>query len=308
VTESGRKRKQRSSARAPASDRQTLEDFLTSLAARSASGATIRAYRSDLTRLIDWLRREHLGVANLDRRVVARYADETGQGLAPATVARKLASLRAFLLWLSERDIIAPGAAELLRGPRRSPRVPEALPQADVERLFAAARDADNRSMGRDSLILELLYTCGLRSAEAVGLRVGDITSDGWLRVHGKGGRTRVLPLVVTVQRAVDNYLAHRPESASDALLLSHSGRPLDTSAVRRTIYRLARAAGLHGVHPHTLRHCCATHMLEGGADIRAIQEMLGHASISTTQGYTAVSPQYLRAAHATAHPRGGMP
>jgi len=276
------------------------------MAARSASGATIRAYRSDLTRLLDWLRREHLGVADLNRRVAARYADEMGQGLAPATVARKLASLRAFLLWLSERDIIAPGAAELLRGPRRSPRVPEALPKGDVERMFAAAREADTRAMGRDSLILELLYTCGLRSAEAVGLRVGDITSDGWLRVHGKGGRTRVLPLGGSVLRAVDYYLAHRPESASDALLLSHSGRPLDTSAVRRTIYRLGKAAGLHGVHPHTLRHCCATHMLEGGADIRAIQEMLGHASISTTQVYTAVSPQYLRATHATTHPRGG--
>ncbi len=295
--------------------------FLRELEVRGASPATRRSYASDLQQLLEWLAERDLTVADLGRRQVRAFSADLGRrGYAPATLARKLSTLRSFARHLTESGVLAADPARSLPGPRRRRRLPRVLSVADVDTLVAATEGTDPLAL-RDRLILELLYGCGLRSMELVALRLGDVqAAQAQLIIRGKGGKMRIVPLGDEAAAALRRYLergrgelegtrgdaGHGATEARRAapLLLSKSGRALLTSDVRRLVVKYSRLAGIDPASPHMLRHAYATHMLERGADLRAIQELLGHASVSTTQVYTHVSGAHLRRTYDLHHPR----
>jgi site-specific recombinase XerD len=268
---------------------------------------------------MEWLAACGCTVDTLDRRAVRAYSAHLGRrGYAPATLARKLSTLRGLSRFLTERGVLGADPTRLLPGPRRRRRLPHVLSQAEVEALLTAAGGTDPLAL-RDRAILELLYGCGLRSQEVVALALADLKpAQAQLIVHGKGGKMRVVPVGEEAAAAVRRYLergrgllaAGREDAARAAaaerrpLLLSRSGRALLTSDIRRLVVRYCRRAGLDAASPHMLRHAYATHMLERGADLRVIQELLGHASVSTTQVYTHVSGAHLRRVYDLHHPR----
>jgi len=292
--------------------------FLRELEVRGASAATRRSYASDLQQLLEWLAERDLTVSELGRRQVRAFSAELGRrGYAPATLARKLSTLRGFTRHLTESGVLAADPARSLPGPRRRRRLPRVLSVSDVDTLVAATGGTDPLAL-RDRLVLELLYGCGLRSMELVALRLGDVqAAQAQLIVHGKGGKTRIVPMGDEAAAALRRYLERgrgqlersqgqaAPGPRREApLLLSKSGRGLLTSDVRRLVVKCSRLAGIDHASPHMLRHAYATHMLERGADLRAIQELLGHASVSTTQVYTHVSGAHLRRTYELHHPR----
>jgi len=258
--------------------------------------STRRAYRVDLRQFAEWLDERRLRVEDVDVRVLVDYASELGRarrGLAPATIARKLSAIRAFL-----RFTLGPARVpDAALSPRRPQRLPEAPKPAEVDELLEAV-EGDGPLALRNRALLELVYSAGLRSGEAVGLDLADVDFEQELvRVRGKGGKERVVPLGEQAAHVLSRYLREaRPQlaaGAEDALFLSVRGRRLDTSTLRRLL-----------PHPHRLRHSFATHLLEGGADLRTIQELLGHSSLSTTQVYSHVSAKRLRRVYDRAHPR----
>ncbi len=260
------------------------------------SESTRRAYRSDLRDFARWLEREGTELERVDVRALAGYTSELGRArnrLSPATIARRLAAVRSLLRFtLGPGRVPAGGLA-----PRRSRRLPDAPRVAEVEHAIDAVV-GDGPLAFRNRALLELLYSCGLRSAEAVGLDVGDVLFDQEsVHVHGKGGKQRVVPLGEEAAWHLARYLRDgRPlllRGAQDAVFVSVRGRRLDTSTLRRLLR-----------HPHRLRHAYATHLLEGGADLRTIQELLGHASLSTTQIYSHVDARRLRRVYDRSHPR----
>jgi site-specific recombinase XerD len=266
------------------------------LASPALSESTRRAYATDLRELHDWLDARGLGVNDVDVRVLVDYAADLGRarrGLAPATISRKLAAVRSFL-----RFALGPARVpDASLGPRRARRLPEAPKQSEVESILDAV-DGDGALGLRNRALVELVYSAGLRSAEAVGLDLGDVDFEQeHVRVRGKGAKERIVPLGEEASHLVARYLREaRPQlarGAEDALFLSARGRRLDTSTLRRLL-----------PHPHRLRHSFATHLLEGGADLRTIQELLGHSSLSTTQVYSHVSAKRLRKVYDAAHPR----
>jgi site-specific recombinase XerD len=245
---------------------------------------------------------------------VRAFAAELGRrGYASATLARKLSSLRSLCRFLTTRGVLPSDPTRYLPGPRRHRRLPHALRPAEVDAICDAVTGSDALAL-RDRLLFELLYGCGLRSQELVDLRPDDVrAAQGELVVRGKGGRSRVVPLGDQAADALERYLTagrgalgrrgSQGGPPQGALLLTRNGRPLRTSDVRRIVAKYAAAAGLTA-SPHMFRHAYATHMLEHGADLRAIQELLGHSSVSTTQIYTAVSGAHLKAVHRRHHPR----
>jgi site-specific recombinase XerD len=267
---------------------------------------TLRAYGVDLAQLAQWAIRRELEPADLTHRHLRLFAGSLSErGAARSTVARKLAAVRTFFRQLVERGELEASPADLVAGPKRDSYLPRVLKPAEAARLLERIPAASPLDL-RDRAMLELAYAAGLRAEEAVNLDLDDADPDAEeLRVEGKGGRTRVVPVGEHAWRALGRYLARgRPalDTGRDrALFLSKSGRRLSTSDVRRRLRLQARQAG---VSPHTLRHSFATHLLEGGADLRAIQELLGHASISTTQTYTRVESGRLKRAYARSHPR----
>ena len=286
--------------------------YLRDLQVRGASAATLRSYSSDLQQLLEWLAGRGVTVDELDRRTARAFSGELGRrGYAPATLARKLSTLRGLCRFLSERGVLPADPTRLLPGPRRRRRLPRVLSLADVEAMLAAADGTEPLAL-RDRMLLELLYGCGLRSQEAVGLLLPDVdAAQAQLIVRGKGGKTRVVPLGEEAAGSVRRYLERgRPRLVSrgaddgSRLLLSRAGRPLLTSDIRRLVVKYSQRAGIDAASPHMLRHAYATHMLERGADLRAIQELLGHASVSTTQVYTHVSGAHLRRVYDLHHPR----
>jgi len=284
--------------------------FLRALEVRGASAATRRSYGSDLDQLLAWLAASSLTVGGLERRVVRAYSAELGRrGYAPATLARKLSTLRGLARFLTERGVLAADPTRLLPGPRRQRRLPRVLSLGDVEALLSAAGGTEPLAL-RDRLVIELLYGCGLRSQEAVRLALPDVKAgQAELIVHGKGGKMRIVPLGEEAAAALRRYRERGRGVLASAvteptLLLSRSGRPLLTSDIRRLVVKYCLRAGIEPASPHMLRHAYATHMLERGADLRAIQELLGHASVATTQVYTHVSGAHLRRAYDLHHPR----
>jgi integrase/recombinase XerD len=299
-------------AAAAADHRGDCAAYLRDLQVRGASAATRRSYSSDLRQLLEWLTERGLNVRSLDRRTVRAFSADLGRrGYAPATLARKLSTLRGLCRFLSERALLPADPTRLLPGPRRRRRLPRVLSLGDIEAMLAAADGTEPLAL-RDRMILELLYGCGLRSQEVVGLRLEDVKAgQAQLIVHGKGAKTRVVPLGEEGAAAVRRYMERgrgrllgERRREEPHLLVSKAGRPLLTSDIRRIVVKYCGVAGIDAASPHMLRHAYATHMLERGADLRAIQELLGHASVSTTQVYTHVSGAHLRRVYDLHHPR----
>ena len=267
------------------------------LASPGLSEATRRAYRSDLRGFARWLDSRGASLDDVDVRLFSEWAAELGRArphrLAPSTIARKLASVRALL-----RHALGPARVpEGSFSPRRPRRLPDAPKAAEVEDALRGLEGEGPLAL-RNRALVELVYSAGLRSAEAVGLDLADVDFEQELvRVRGKGGKERVVPLGEEAAHWLARYLREaRPQlarGAVDAVFLSARGRRLDTSTLRRTL-----------PHPHRLRHAFATHLLEGGADLRTIQELLGHSSLSTTQVYSHVDARRLRRVYDRAHPR----
>ena len=290
--------------------RRALSDFDDDLRVRAAAEKTRRAYAGDVARFAQWCAGHGLEPAVVDVRGLRRYAASLSQsGLAPSSLARNVASLRSFYRTLRERGAVDANPAELLTLPRRPRSLPHVLRPEELAILLDRIPAATALDL-RDRAMLELAYASGLRAEELVKLHLDSVEFDAeQVRVEGKGSKTRLVPVGEPALRALRAYLERaRPALAHDdepALLLSKSGRPLSTSDVRRRLKIWSARAGLGGaVHPHALRHSFATHLLNGGADLRSIQELLGHSSISTTQVYTQVESARLRRAYARSHPR----
>jgi integrase/recombinase XerC/integrase/recombinase XerD len=291
--------------------RTAMRTFDRELQRRGAAERTRRAYGVDLGQLALWSTAAGVEPDGVDYPVLRRYAAQlAGRGAGPRTVARKLAAIRSFFGSMVELGELTANPADLLPAPKQPQRLPRTLKAEDVAALLNRIPATTPLEL-RDRAMFELAYACGLRAEELVNLDLESIEFDAeQVRVEGKGGKTRFVPAGEPALRSVTRYLERgRPglagADAEPALLLSKSGRRLSTSDVRRRLRVWARhAAQQGGVHPHALRHSFATHLLEGGADLRAIQELLGHSSISTTQVYTRVESARLRAAYAKSHPR----
>jgi site-specific recombinase XerD len=266
----------------------------------SLAEGTRRAYRVDVGEFCSWLDAQGTALDDVDVRTLVEYVGQLGSArrargkLAPATIARKLAAVRAFL-----RHALGPARVPDARlAPRRGRRLPDA-PRRDAIDKQLAELEGDGALPLRNRALVELVYSAGLRSAEAVALDLGDVDFEQELVHvrHGKGGKDRVIPLGEEAAYWLARYLrASRPElarGANNALFLSATGKRLDTSTLRRL-----------APHPHRLRHAFATHLLEGGADLRTIQELLGHSSLSTTQVYSHVDARRLRKVYDSSHPR----
>ena len=274
-----------------------MEEIDRFLASPALSDATRRAYRTDVREFCDWLKRNGTKLDSVSVRTLADYAAHLGRArprkLAPTTIGRKLASVRSFL-----RFTLGPSRVpDVSFAPKRPRRLPDAPKTGEVDASLSAF-DGDEPLAVRNRALLELVYSAGLRSHEAVGLDLGDVDFEQeQVLVRGKGGKERVVPLGEEAALRLARYLHEaRPQllrGAENALFVSARGRRLDTSTLRRLF-----------AHPHRLRHAFATHLLEGGADLRTIQELLGHSSLSTTQIYSHVDGRRLRRVYDKAHPR----
>jgi len=293
-----------------------LQGFDADLRRRGAAEKTRRAYGADVGQFALWATRSGLEPAAVTPRSLRRYAAALSErGSAPTTVARKLASLRALFRSLREHGAVAQSPADLLSAPKKPSRLPKTLKPEEVAALLDRIPATTPLDL-RDRALFELAYSSGLRAEELVTLDAGSVDFDAEeIRVEGKGSKTRIVPVGEHALRAIARYaerarpaLACGPRGApgaEPALFLSKSGRRLSTSDVRRRLRVWTRHAALGGgVSPHWLRHSFATHLLEGGADLRSIQELLGHASLSTTQVYTQVESARLRSTYARSHPR----
>jgi site-specific recombinase XerD len=301
-----------------------LAGFDADLRRRAVAEKTRRAYGSDAQQFATWASASEITPIAVDVRILRRYAAHLSErGQAPTTVARKLAALRALFRTQVELGFRAENPAELLSAPKKPRRLPRVLRPAEVAALLDRIPETTPLEL-RDRAIFELAYASGLRAEELVLLQIDSVDFDAEVvRIEGKGGKTRIVPVGEHALQALERYLARaRPAlttygySPSDAdvaqgraLFLSKSGRGLGTSDIRRRLRTWARRAtaqapALAGAHPHALRHSFATHLLDGGADLRSIQELLGHSTISTTQVYTRVESARLRSAYASSHPR----
>lgn len=288
-----------------------FSDYL--LFERGLSSTTCRAYLADCRELVRFVTdREALRPSDVDygllREHVARLVD---RGLAPSTIARKLSALRGYFAYLLAERVVASDPTEKLEAPRPGRPLPEALTYPEVKRLLAAVHTTDELGL-RDLAVLEVLYGAGLRVSELTGLTVRHLQlEEGFVHVVGKGSKERLVPLGGRARDRLQRYLRElRPTldrgRSAGAVFLNAHGRPLGRMGVWQIVRRCVDRAGIgKPVSPHTLRHTFATHLLEGGADLASVQEMLGHSDISTTQIYTHVDRSYLRDVHRTYHPRG---
>ncbi len=285
---------------------------------RNCSPHTVRAYACDLDGYGRWADRAGIDPLCASHRDVRGYlAELDAAAYGRATISRRISAVRGFYGWLAAQGVIESDPTALLSGPKMSRRLPHTLRPGDIESLLAATRadagdDPQARALAlRNEALFEVVYAAGLRVSEAVSLTVGSIDAPSrQVKVFGKGSKERIVPVHDRALRAVDAYLRDgRPVLAKaldeKALFLSVRGRPLTTDAVRKTFKDLLSRAGLDGSYtPHDLRHSFATDVLAGGADLRSVQEMLGHVSLSTTQVYTHLAPERLKEAHRLAHPR----
>jgi integrase/recombinase XerD len=297
-----------------ANDDPTIGGFLALLAARRAP-RTVDAYRRDLAHFAAWLGRgnaESPSPARATTEDVERYvAQLRADGLSPATVARRLAALRTFYRHLVLLGLREDNPAAEIAPPRRARKLPRTLSAREAERLIEAAAGTAPRAL-RDSAIVELLYGAGLRVGELVSLDRGSVDlEDRFVRCTGKGGKERVVPIGRRAAEALRRYLArgrpHLDRRHRGELFLNAKGGPLTRTGVFLILRKIAAKAGLdpQRVHPHLLRHSFATHLLEGGADLRSVQEMLGHADLATTEVYTHVTDTRRRELYYQAHPHG---
>lgn len=277
---------------------------------------TVQAYRSDLTKLVSFLENDGIsrwpdvGLADLR----AWLASEHQTGSAPASLQRRSGAVRVFFRWLTAEGLIDHDPAAGLQSPKVPKRLPEALTQADARALFDAAIAVAQQTEGprgaRDVAILEVLYASGIRVSELCGSDIDDVdVARATIQVLGKGNRQRTVPLGAPALQAIETWLLRRPEwfneKSGPALFLGERGGRIDPRVVRRIVHEYVQAVPqAPDIGPHGLRHAMATHLLEGGADLRSVQEILGHQSLATTQIYTHVSNERLRAVYQQAHPR----
>ena len=276
------------------------------------SPATVAAYGGDLRELAGWLGERGVGGwGELSLPLISghlRSLDE--RGMATSSIARHMATIRVFGRWLESSGRVREDPAHLLSLPAGWQTLPDTLSRSQVEKLLGAPRESDAMYL-RDVAMLELLYGGGMRASELAGLEVGMLHAElGVARVFGKGAKERVVTLGGPAVQAAERYLRElrprlvREGRGTDRLLLSRTGRPITRVVVWQVVVKHARRAGLRDVHPHTLRHSFATHLLAGGADLRVVQELLGHSNIKTTQIYTHVDMGRLRDVVREHHPR----
>ena len=319
---------------------EALERYLASLAARDASPHTRRAYATALGAYLAWLDTAGLDWRTPERAALRRYLAELTEGHARTTVAQRLAAIRSLYRWARRTGVLATDPWAALATPRRPRRLPAVLATEEIERLLdAVGQDAGaaaevgpgphppSSSAGtrlrhalslRDVAVVEMAYAAGLRISELAGARLGALDlARGEVRVSGKGRKERIGLLGRPARSALGAYLVDgRPvlvaragagSRPTDALFINHRGAPLGARGIRYRLHRAALRAGLpDDATPHTLRHSFATHLLDGGADLRVVQELLGHADLATTQIYTHVAPGRLRSVYRRAHPRAG--
>jgi integrase/recombinase XerD len=298
-----------------------VESFLRQLAIeRGLAKNTVSAYRRDLRAYLAFLEQSKTAsFADVGEQTVANYAQSLVQvrGLASSSVARMLAAVRGLHKYLLSENQVTQDVAASVKPPKSSRRLPKAISVAEVERLLdaagpaAEAADSISSIRVRDRALLELLYATGARVSEVVNLDLDDLVDPTLVRLFGKGSKERIVPVGGFAQRALQAYLVRiRPALASlgkgtPALFLNQRGGRLSRQSAWQIISDAASTAELQGeISPHTLRHSFATHLLEGGADVRVVQELLGHSSVATTQIYTLVTVDRLREIYATAHPR----
>jgi len=287
---------------------------------RRASPRTVRAYGDNVLAYLNFLARHHgetvtltlLGaVSAADLRAYLAFRREGEAGLAPRSLAQNLSSIRAFHRFLDLRLATPNSAVELVRGPRLQVGLPRPVTETQAHDLLEEAGadpDYEDWEIARDEAVLTLLWGCGLRISEGLSLTRRDAPLGNSLRITGKGGKTRIVPVLPAVQAAINAYVAALPFvlAPDEPLFRARRGGPLSPRHMQATVQRLRGRLGLSDrVTPHALRHAFATHLLGAGADLRAIQDLLGHASLSTTQRYTQVDAAGLMAAYGRAHPHG---
>jgi len=292
-----------------------IQRFLEELRRQNVSTHTLRNYGSDLEQFRDYFTRDDAppAVEEIDALAIREWLGHLyGQRLTAVTMRRKLAAVRSFFKFLMREGIVGTNVARLVR----TPKIPKSLPvvmtaeqtNTLVDAIPEAADKFERPFPARDLAIFELLYGCGLRISELVGLNIDDFDfGERWVRVRGKGRKERQVPFATKAAEAIDRYRAARiPAAAGErALFLNHRGARLTDRGARGIVKFYARMiSGDSSIHPHSLRHAYATHLLASGADLRAIQELLGHAQLSTTQKYTQVSLTDLMAVYDNAHPK----
>lgn len=291
-----------------------ISPFIRHLRARALSAATERSYRTAVERLVAWYDAEGIDWRTPSRADLRRYIALLSEDGERSTVQQRLAALGTFYRFWVRQGSVAKDPLHALARPKREKRLPDVLSQAQVEQLIAQATDGTSAALAlRDTALIELLYGAGLRIAEVVAISVSDLQlGRGEVKVTGKGDKQRVALFGAPCRRALEAYLSDgRPALAAlataspSALFLNRNGGSLGERGARARLDDIARAAGLpEAFHPHTLRHSFATHLLDGGADLRVVQELLGHESLGTTQVYTHVSTTRLRGLYKSAHPR----
>lgn len=300
-----------------------LESFCRSLEVeKNYSVHTVRAYRIDVRDYLKWAKRSDIDTLRPNHRQLRRYLGELDQAqYSRNTINRRLSSLRGFFSWLTITGEIESDPASVLQGPKKRRSLPRKIAPSEMARILTvhSAHDLSGKDRVqtdedlRDQAILEFLYACGARISEASGLSMGSVDfSRRQVKVYGKGGKERIIPIHDIACRSLKIYLEEvRPrllatEHPTDAFFLSSRGNRMGTDAMRVMFKKTLAAAGVDETYtPHDMRHTFASDLLEGGADLRSVQEMLGHASLSTTQIYTHLSPEHLKAVHHTSHPRG---
>jgi len=294
--------------------RQALTEFLNHLSVeRGLSRHTIEAYTRDLTRLVDFLAEKKLERPDaITASVIQAFLGHlTSLDLVQSSVARASAAIRTFLKFLFANRWMNEDPANLIDAPKPGQKLPKVLSRMQIASLFAAI-GPDARLSLRDRAMLELFYACGMRVSELCDLKLSDIDRQvGVLRCIGKGRKERIIPVGTPALEAIDNYVRHMrdeldPKKQTAQLFLTARGAPMDRVNTWRMIKKYALAAGLNPgkVSPHTLRHSFASHLLEGGADLRVVQELLGHANVATTQIYTHIDQRRLKNIHRRFHPR----
>jgi integrase/recombinase XerD len=290
-------------------------DFLAYLEfERGLSRNTLEAYRSDLLQYGRFLEKQGVSALEAGRADVSDFltglAGAPGKAASPATVHRKAACLRSFYRHLRREGVMESDPTATLSAPRRGRKLPQILSRGEVEKLLAQPAGTEPAAL-RDRALLELMYACGLRASEAISLHLSDVDLDDQvLRARGKGSKERLVPIGQSAVRAMRHYLERgRPALVKGGivpnLFVNFRGGPLSRQGLYKIVRRHAQSAGLAGrMSPHTLRHTFATHLLAGGCDLRSVQEMLGHADVSTTQLYTHLSSERLKDVYFRAHPR----
>lgn len=293
---------------------KALDDFSAYLSTKNSSELTIAAYQTDLIQFSGFAAHElGIEVLNLEVEIIDKYIVRSYLGfltekkLSRKTIARKLAAMRSFFRFLCREGVLGQSPIQKITTPKIGKNLPRFLFQEHMEKLLEAS-DQQSKNGVRDQVIVELLYGSGLRVSELVGLDIRDVDLYGSLiRVRGKGRKERIVPLTDAAKAAVGEYLSQRRDS-QEALILNYKDTRLTSRSVRRILDKLEKKANLNQhVHPHMLRHTFATHLLDGGADLRSLQELLGHKKLSSTQIYTHLTREKLRDVYMNSHPRAKL-